>query len=494
MRSMTAQRPLVIALVGALVVVVVGTIFTHVFTKPSVAPVVIEPIASSVLLCPEPGAGSQLGVRVTAAVVPGQPGQRAGSGSAGLQTLPGAHQRSVSIRTPGGQAEVLAFGTKLPPIRAFGEGNLAPGFIADQWGRAPRGAGRGMASTACAPAGADFWFVGGGAVAGRVTKVVLVNPDDSPAVVDVQVLGPQGLLSAPGGRGLVVPASSRTVVRLDVLAPGVKATALHVIARSGRVGASVEDQQLSGLNVIGTDWIPAAAPPSTDVYVPGVMPGKGARVLSIAAPGQTDATVNLRVLTPSGSFAPADRSTITVPGQSVVNLDLSSVIGQVPATLQLSSSVPVVAGMREFFGTSSVQDETAYSAGAQPLTTTAAVSGLPVRPSTNVSVAVSAPAGDVTVKLELLPYTGGSQASAPTSIRLIHVPSGQVVNTVISTPNASWFTAVVTPQAGSGPYLVAHEVRESSSYGDLVTGYPWPALRTLVQVPHTTGDPALSVQ
>ena len=65
---------------------------------------------------------------------------------------------------------------------------------------------------------------------------------------------------------------------------------------------------------------------------------------------------------------------------------------------------------------------------------------------------------------------------------------------MISTPNASWFTAVVTPQAGSGPYLVAHEVRESSSYGDLVTGYPWPALRTQVQVPQTTGDPALSVQ
>jgi len=49
---------------------------------------VVEPIRSVTLLCPEPGAGGDLAVRVTAAVVPDQIGQ-AGEGQAQLITLPG---------------------------------------------------------------------------------------------------------------------------------------------------------------------------------------------------------------------------------------------------------------------------------------------------------------------------------------------------------------------------------------------------------------------
>ena len=75
----------------------------------------VEPIASTVLLCPEPGAGSDLGVRVTAALVPGQPGQDAGAGTAGLETLPGKNQESSKITTPGGQAQIEAFNQTLPP-------------------------------------------------------------------------------------------------------------------------------------------------------------------------------------------------------------------------------------------------------------------------------------------------------------------------------------------------------------------------------------------
>ncbi len=119
-----------------------------------------------------------------------------------------------------------------------------------------------MASTSCAPAASEFWFVGGGAIAGRQTRIVLVNPDETAAVVDVLIRGPEGLIDAPAGRGLVVKGEDRLVVRLDVLAPGVTATAVQVLARTGRVGASVDDEQQAGLATVGTDWIPQAAAPA----------------------------------------------------------------------------------------------------------------------------------------------------------------------------------------------------------------------------------------
>lgn len=458
-------------------------------------PLAIEPIGSSILICPEPGANAELGVRVTAAVVPGQPGQDTGSGSARLETLPGKTSAEAVIVGPGGQVQIDAFGEKLPPIRAVAVGSYAPGFIADQWGRDPRGTGRGLASTACAPAASEFWFVGGGSVAGRQTRVVLVNPDENAAVVDVLIYGTGGLLDAPGGRGLVVPPNSRLVVRLDALTPGEKSTAFHVIARTGRIGAAIDDQQMSGLQSVGADWISPAAVPATMVYVPGVLPGKGARVLSVVAPGDEDAVVKIRVISPIGTFAPAERDSVKVPAGTVISVDMSSVTGEQPVTFELTSDQPIVAGMRQFFGGKNQQDDTSFTSGAQPFEGPAAVSGLPVRTATDVRLAITAPVGAVSVDIVLLPYRGRKEVAVVTAPLRVNVPAGEVKFILLRPPaGIDWFTAVVTPTGDSGPILLAHRVRERSRYGDLITGYPWAPLRTEVTVPAAEQDSGVTVR
>lgn len=479
----------------AAALVAMGVAVPRTISQPETTSDQVEPVGSSVLLCPEPGTGKTQGVRVTAAVVPGQPGQATGAGTAIIATLPGKESATAAIDAPGGQAEVAAAGRTLPPIEAKASGSLAPGFIANQWSRKPRGTGRGMASTACAPAGSDFWFMGGGATAGRQTRVVLVNPDDYSSVVDVKVIGPDGLIETPAGQGLVVKANSRLVVRMDVLAPGITATAVHVIARSGRVGAAVDDVQMSGLDAVGTDWIPIAAVPAKIVYVPDVMPGAGARVLTVAAPGDDDALVSIQVMTSEGTFAPADRDTMRVPAGTVQNMDLSSVIDGEPATVKLSSDVPIVAGMRQFFGAKKEQNETAFSAGSQPFRAAAAVSGLPVGASTRVHLQITATDKDAVVDVTVLPFGGANTVSPPTAPVRVTVPAGTVKWMQLAAPSgASWYTAVVTPTAESGRVLVAHRVREASSFGDLITGYPWRPLRTQVAVPDAVEDLAISVR
>lgn len=488
---LVSGRWLLIAVAGAVAATLVATVVQRPLPEAAEGAVTVEPIGSTVLLCPEPGAASDLGVRVTAAVIPGQPGQQAGAGAAGLRTLPGKSSAQARIRVPGGQAQIEAFGaTQLPPIEAFGEDALAPGLIADQWGRDPGGAGRSLASTACAPAASQFWFVGGGAIAGRQTRIVLVNPDETSAIVDVIIRGPEGVIEAPAGRGLVVAGQDRLVVRLDVLAPGVSATAVEVIARTGRVGAAVDDEQRSGLTNIGSDWVPQAAPPSTRVLVPGVINGEGARVLSLAAPGDEDAVVSVRVITEEGGYVPADRARVDVPADSVVAIDMAPILNRQPATLELTSDVPIVAGMRQFFG-----NETSFSSGVQPHTSPAAVSGLPVRSATELRVGITAPESAATVELSLLPFRPGREAAEPTGVRRITVPAGSLRWVRVNPPTGvAWYSAVVTPVDGSGPVVVAHRLREKSRFGDLVTGYPWPALRTEVAVPTAVQDPAVALR
>ena len=491
-------RLVVAAAVGAVVLAFAATLLQRPLPTATVQAGTVEPIGSAVLLCPEPGAGSDLGVRVTAAVVPGQPGQDVDDpeSAAGLATLPGKTSASAKITVPGGQAEIEAYGTRLPAIAANGEGSLAPGLVADQWGRDPSGgAGRGMASTACAPAASEFWFVGGGAIAGRQTRIVLVNPDDTAAIVDVIVRGPDGLIDTPGGRGLVVKGQDRLIVRLDTLAPGVTATAVQVVVRTGRVGAAVDDEQQTGLATVGTDWVPQAAAPATKVYVPGIVNGKGARVLSIAAPGDEDALVSIRVISAEGTYAPVDRSEVRVPADSVVTMDMSPVLDGVPATLELTADAPIVAGMRQFYGVNATFAETSYTAGAQPFSGPAAVSGLPVRANTDVRLGLTAPDGDATVQITLLPYAGGKDAAQATAPRTVRIEAGKVRWIRLSAPpGVNWYTAVVTPQEGSGPILVAHRVRETSPRGDLVTGYPWNPLRVQVTVPQSVQNPAVALR
>ncbi|CAB4912774.1 MAG: hypothetical protein F2923_06365 [Actinobacteria bacterium] len=483
-----------IALISVALIVGLGVIGQYGINAASDSTAQIEPIASAVLLCPEPGIGAQAGSRMTAVVVPGQPGQDQGDGNVSITTLAGKVKVQAKLTSPGAQTEIAGGGRRLPAISVIGTGSLAPGLIANQWSRDPRGQGRGMASTPCDSAGSDFWFVGGGAVAGRQTRVVLVNPDSFAASIDLVIYGPNGVVDAPAGRGLVVSPKQRMYVRMDALAPGITTTAIHVIARTGRIGASVDDDQMSGLRSVGTEWVPRAAAPAKTVYVPGVFPGNGVRVLAIAAPGGADAQVSIRVITKDGAFQPAERDRVTVPNDSVVSLDMSSVTQGQPATLELTSDTPIVAGMRQFFGTKRQQNDTAYATGAQPLTTTAAVSGLPVQGATRVRVALTAPKGEAKVQVSLLPYLGKDQVSTPVQVQDVTIPAGTVVWLPLRLrQSAAWFTVVVTPQ-NSAPFLVAHEVLESSSFGDLVTGYPWQPLRTEVRVPAAHEDPGLSVR
>lgn len=495
-----AWRPFAIVGVTVVSVALLATLLPIAQPEPVEQQQTLEPIQSTVLLCPEPGTGGDLGVRVTAAIVPGQPGQGVGPGRAALETLPGKKKERSALTAPGEQGQIEAFGTELPAIRAFGEGSLAPGLIADQWGRDPSGRGRGLASTACAPAASEFWFVGGGAVSGRRTRVVLVNPDDTSAIVDVIVHGPDGIIDAPGGRGLVVRGKERLVLPLDVVAPGVNGTAFHVIARSGRVGASVNDEQRSGLASVGVDWIPAAADPATTVFVPGIASGSGARVLSVVSPSDSDAIVKVRIIAQDGSYEPIERNVITVPSQSVVTLDMSPALpqtpdGVLPATIELTSDQPIVAGMRQFFGGARVQDDTAFTAGSQPFVGSAAVSGLPVRAATDVRLSLTAPSTKAVVDVEILPFRGGKEVSEVSERRRISIDAGQMRSIKLEAPSdVDWFTAIVTTAPGSGPIVAAHRVREKSRFGDLITGYPWKPLRTQVLVPSAVQVPSVAAR
>lgn len=115
----------------------------------------------------------------------------------------------------------------------------------------------------------------------------LTNPDDSAAVVDIELYGKDGALKSTVGEGVTVPPHGSESLLLSTLSD-VKQTDLtvHVGVRSGRLGAAVQALD----DKTGGDWLTAAADPAGDLVLPGIPKDATAVRLVLFTPGGTDAT------------------------------------------------------------------------------------------------------------------------------------------------------------------------------------------------------------
>jgi hypothetical protein len=507
------------------------------------------------VVCPEPGSVDGALTTSIITVIPGLAGQdRPGEAVLGFlegpdgdgsgATLDDGQDGSAAVQQgqlaePGDVIEVAAAETRLPALEVRTVDGLAPGLIAAQTTRDSFSAGRGLASQPCLGPGTSWWFVGGGSVAGRESALVLVNPEATPAELEVAISGPDGPVSAPRLRGLVVEPRSRVVVRLSREAPRLPAAAWQVTVRQGRVMAALSDKEEDGFVPRGADWIPASVDPATRVLIPGVIGGDGGRQLLVHAPGDLTATVRVRLITAQGSFVPAATPEVEVPGGAVVAIDLDSSLQGDDATVDLQSDLPIVAGVRQRHPAVNARagslEETSFTTGAALISSMAAATGLPAERSTGVTVWITVP--DDIIEIESAPLidgdvTGGdmtdmasASASAtpaaddsatqapvpqvavaltvlgitPEGVPLpasepitVTVPRGRLVAVDIPRPEgASWFTAVAT--VAGGEVVIAHRAVRRNKDGSLVTGYPWRPLRSAVIVPRAMPDPRLAV-
>ncbi|HLR95309.1 MAG TPA: DUF5719 family protein [Jiangellaceae bacterium] len=249
-------------------------------------------------------------------------------------------------------------------VRATGA--MAPGFTAEQSVVADSSEQYGLAGTSCSQPAREHWFVGSTGEVGDRGRLVLSNPSEAPAVVDVNVWDDSGDVSAPGTQDIGVPAGGQVMLLVDALAPDAPGVGLQVSASQGQVSAAIESRLTEGVEPQGLSYIPAASPPSTDVVVPGI-PASGERTLQVFAPGDTDAIVTMRILGPDGPFSPAGQDVVTVPAGTVVDVPLDDAVGNSPAAVELSSDQPVTAAARTVVPPEDGSGDHSVSSAAAPL-------------------------------------------------------------------------------------------------------------------------------
>ena len=142
------------------------------------------PLTTASVVCPNalPGTGSDLlGVTILGA----DPDAKV---KGDLQVGLGASAAPLPVRT----RRVSTAPQGLGPAVVTGSGDLAPGLVAGRSQSAP------LAAVDCAPPVADQWFTGVGADATHNSVIELVNPNAGPAIADITVRSPNGVLDVPG--------------------------------------------------------------------------------------------------------------------------------------------------------------------------------------------------------------------------------------------------------------------------------------------------------
>ncbi|AVH58339.1 MULTISPECIES: DUF5719 family protein [Streptomyces] len=387
----------------------------------------------------------------------------------------------VEPKEPGKPATGDRSGAEVPALVGTAEGKFAPGWTVQETTEVAAGAGRGLLGTNCTAPDTEFWFPGASTAADRTDYVHLTNPDDSAAVVDIQLYGKDGTLKSTVGDGITVQPHAGEQILLSTLTddPQTNLT-VHVTVRSGRVGAAVQalDEKLGG------DWLAASADPTGSLVLPGIPKDATSVRLVAFAPGDADADLKVRLASPSALITPAGNETLHVKSGMTAAVDLGDVTRGEAGSLILTptgASVPVVAALRVVRGKGDEQ-ETAFIPATRPVGTRATVAQ---NSSKSTTLALTAPGGTAEVKVTASAGSEGGTAATKT----FTIKGGTTQNVEAPVPSGLKGTYALTVEPVSGGSVYASRMLTGTQEG--VSGFTVQTLpddRGTVAVPQTEQD------
>ncbi|MFI0232145.1 DUF5719 family protein [Streptomyces sp. NPDC017086] len=439
------------------------------------------PVERTSLVCPAPST-SDIAETSYTSFTPVTQG--AASGGKALLQAAGARKAGHPVLTPkapGTPAAGDASGGDASALLGTADGAFAPGWTVQETTEVAAGTGRGLQGVTCTGADTEFWFPGAGTAAGRTDYVHLTNPDDSAAVVDIELYGKDGAIKAPLGENVTVKPHASDAILLPTLTDERQSDlTVHVSVRSGRVGAAVQALD----DKAGGDWLAAAADPAGSLVLPGI-PKDATDVRLIAfSPGDDDADLKIRLASPGGLITPAGNESLHVKSGMTAAVDLGDVTRGEAGSLVLTPTdrdVPVVAALQVVRGKGDGR-ETAFIPATAAVGTRATAAGNSAKGTT---LALTAPGGTATVKVTA---SAGSEGGTPAT-KTYTIRSGTTQNVDAPVPAGLKGTYALTVEPASGAPVYASRTLEATGSGvPAFTVQTLPNDHGLVAVPETEQD------
>ncbi|MGW4808583.1 DUF5719 family protein [Kitasatospora sp. NPDC004272] len=432
----------------------------------------------------QPTAGAQPSGSPSAAPAGSPSEQPSGSPAAATPEL----DARVTLDKPGAPATgPAANNDEAPGSFAIATGNLAPGFTATQVTTSENG-GTSLSGADCVPSGTSFWFAGASSGANRVDYVTLVNADSLPAVVDLHMYGDKGAIDNELATGIAVaPGQSQRLLLSSYTKGAVDDLALHIVTRSGRIGAGVHASDTGK----GTDWLEPSADPAPAVTVPGIPDDVTTAHLVVATDSADDADLKVQLSGKNGWFTPAGKESIHVKAGMTATLDFqfSSENREGASAIRLTPTsqdhpTPVVAGLRvdrENKG----KTESTWLSGGSPVGARASIADNRAGQTKLILTAV-----DTDAKVKVTSSAGASGGTPAT--KDVDVPAGTTVTVEgIDPQGANGPYALTLQTLKGGPVLATRQLSAVTKDVPTFTTQQFRDDHATVEVPHVAADPGI---
>ncbi|WP_051834223.1 DUF5719 family protein [Streptomyces pyridomyceticus] len=380
-----------------------------------------------------------------------------------------------------------ANGDAAPGTGAVATGALAPGFTVTQTTVVTEQRGLGLSGLTCTPAGTGFWFAGASTAGDRVDYLSLVNTESSAAVVDIKLYGDKGLIDNDAANGLTIAPGSSQSVLLSTLTKGAVADlAVHVVARSGRIGAALHAADGNK----GADWIPASAAPAATQVLPGLPADTTTARLVVWAPPEDDADLKIQLSGKNGWFTPAGNETIHVKAGMVAAVDLGKVTRDEVAGLRLSPSddkhpTPIVAGLRVDRAAGNGKSDAAWLTGTAPVGARASVADNRAGAST---LYLTSTGDAATVRITASAGSGGGTPAT----KEVQLPAGGTVALPAPEPaGLNGVFALTVETVSGGPVAAARMLSIPAKDVPMFTVQALHDDHSTVKVPQAAQDPGV---
>ena len=423
-----------------------------------------------------PLVGRTTTVCTTSATAKGEPDRQTEVSAVALRE---AHDRSGSLT--GSTLESKSTGLKITqqgkgkqlsgvtsPLVVSGEGAMATTSSAVIVGNVGEGQDAGLRAAPCLAPATLHWFSGLGANDDDRTDLILTNPDDAQAQVDLRFYGPNGRIAAPGGSAVPIRAHESRPVSLSSLIQAEGPVSVAVQATQGRVSAVAKRTQSDQIKPAGIDWQIPSAVPSPVVVIPAIPGDAGRRELTVTNPGNSRATVGVQVLGFQGPYEPSGAASLDVAPGSTATVSLAGGFAGEAASIKLTSNVPVTGAVISTSQRRGAATDLAVQSAAVPLIATG-VSALATSNIASSELIVSnAGDADAQVTFEVVSYDGvtlrtadlllGPNSTATRRLNspapsyvMVKVPDGSSVvgGLVLTQPNRREVAGLATIPLGS---------------------------------------------
>jgi hypothetical protein len=317
---------------------------------------------------------------------------------------------------------------------------------------------RGYTASACRPPLIESWLVGGSTTTGSADLVLLANPSDVAATVQLTLYSAAGVVTPPAGADLRVGARTQRIVPLAALGVGEEAPVVRVTASGAPVTASLQSNITRTLLPGGVEQTGAIVAAETTQTVPGVHVPQSA--VDVADSG---ATTVVRVVSP-GAPTTATVTVVDEDGDEALRQE-APLEADLPTEIDLAgleaggysvtvaADVPVVAAVWQTTGLGEGSDFAWYTPA--PRIDAPALVAVPPGPTSVLVLAGTDNGADVTLEPVEGPGAAADAAVSANGVTVVTVTAGTVYRLESTAP-----------------------VRASVSYSGqgLLGGFPvWPA-------------------